>query len=171
MAGCRHRRPVAAYPRDCRPGTGCAASCGRSGAESATPCGWRRWNRCSARSSRAGASGSFCCGAWRRSAGNGCSSAPATTCSSSSALGKGSPARPDPQALPETTGIGTGLQPAGYSDYCQRTLVRPAQGWLPSAGPNSFLASQPFLGQAASFYCTHFCISEVYPNRSRDRKA
>ena len=40
------------------PGTECAASCGRSGAGSATPCGWRRWNRCSGRSSRAGASGS-----------------------------------------------------------------------------------------------------------------
>ena len=33
-------------------------------------------------------------------------------------LGKGSPARPGPQAPPETTVIGNGLQPAAYSD-CQ----------------------------------------------------
>ena len=65
-AGCRHRRPLAAYPRDCRPGTECAASCGRNGAGNATPFEWRRWNRYSARSSRAGASGSSCFGVWRR---------------------------------------------------------------------------------------------------------
>ena len=40
----------------------------------------RRRSRCSDRSSRAGVSGNSCCGAWRRSTGNGCSSAPATTC-------------------------------------------------------------------------------------------
>ena len=65
-AGCRHRRPVAAYPRDCPSGAECAASCGRNGDVSATPFGWRRLNRCSARSSRAGAFGSSCCGVWRR---------------------------------------------------------------------------------------------------------
>ena len=72
--------PGAAYPRASHPGTGCAASCVRSGAGSATRSGWRRWNRCSARSSRAGASGSSCCGAWRKLTANGRSSAPATTC-------------------------------------------------------------------------------------------
>ena len=65
-AGCRHRRPGAAYPRASHPGTGCAASCGRNGAGNATPFVWKRLNRCSARSSRAGASGSSCCGVWRR---------------------------------------------------------------------------------------------------------
>ncbi len=58
--------PRGAYPRDCQPGTGCGASCGRNGAGNATPFEWRRWNRYSARSSRAGASGSSCCGVWRR---------------------------------------------------------------------------------------------------------
>ena len=70
-AGCWSQRPGAAYPRASHPGTGCAASCVRSGAGSATRSGWRRWNRCSARSSRAGASGSSCCGAWRKLTANG----------------------------------------------------------------------------------------------------
>ena len=49
-------------------------------------------------------------------------------------IGKGSLAKPGPQAPPETTGTGTGLQPAGYSSCRQRTPVRPAPGRWPSAG-------------------------------------
>ena len=37
-----------------RQGPGCAGSCGRNGAGSVTPCGWRRWSRYSAGSSRDG---------------------------------------------------------------------------------------------------------------------
>ena len=70
-AGWFHRRPGAAYPRECRPGTGCGASCARNGGGSDTPCGWRRRSRCSDRSSGAVVSGSSCCGIWRRSTGNG----------------------------------------------------------------------------------------------------
>ena len=66
MAGYWSPRPVAAYPRDCPPGNGCAVSCGRNGDVNATPSGWSRWSRCSARSSRAGATGSSCCWVWRR---------------------------------------------------------------------------------------------------------
>ncbi len=58
--------PAAAYPRDCPPGTGCAASCGRNGDVNATLSGRRLWNRYSGSSSRARASGSSCCGVWRR---------------------------------------------------------------------------------------------------------
>ena len=58
--------PGAAYPRDCRPRTGCGGSCGPRGGGSVTRCGWKRQSRCSGRSSRAVASGNSCCVAWRR---------------------------------------------------------------------------------------------------------
>ena len=62
---CR-RRPGAAYQTPCRPGTGCAGSCGPSGDESVTACARRRWSRYSVRSSRGGVSGSSYCGDWKR---------------------------------------------------------------------------------------------------------
>ena len=98
-AGCRRQCPGAAHPAVCPPRTGCGGSYRPSGAGSVTPCGWRRWNRCSAKPSMCGVSRSSCCGAWRRSTGNGCSSAPATTCSSCSGSAAGSP---DAVGLPES---------------------------------------------------------------------
>ena len=115
-AGCRPQCPGAAHPAVCPPRTGCGGSYRPSGAGSVTPCGWRRWNRCSAKSSMCGVSGNSCCGAWRRSTGNGCSSAPATTCSSCSGSAAGSP---DAVGLPESRWfnlcIGSTMPPGSHN--------------------------------------------------------
>ena len=53
-AGLCHRRPEAAYPVICLPGTGCDGSYRPGGVGSATLCGCKLWSRYSARSSRPG---------------------------------------------------------------------------------------------------------------------
>ena len=147
-AGCWSQRPGAAYPRASHPGTGCAASCVRSGAGSATRSGWRRWNRCSARSSRAGASGSSCCGAWRK----------LTACRHLH--------RPQPaEAVPlwgREAWQGQGHRPRrkqpGLHGTATRGIFRlltaytcpPRTRRWPSAGSTCILASQLFLGLQAA---------------------
>ena len=104
------------YPRASHPGTGCAASCVRSGAGSATRSGWRRWNRVRPDQAGPGLRQFLLRGLEK------VNSEWSLICTGHNLLklfrfGEGKPGKARATGPAGNNRTGTGLQPAGYSDY------------------------------------------------------